>query len=109
MTLQSIRDNLLAPGNKGFFIPGITSIYANRNLLYPTDAQGQYYAEAIEIRDHREKSATFSPTVPKQGKIRKKKLTKENIKLALSIVGIIEDGLEPDLSENFREYFYKND
>ncbi len=109
MVLQSIQNNLLAPGNSGFLIPGITSAYPNRSLLYPTDAQGQYYAEAIEIRDHREKPVTLLPRASEQGKSRKKKLTKENIKLALSIVGIIEDGLEPDLSEKFREYFYRND
>jgi len=38
--------------------------------------------------------------------IKKRKLTSKDIKKAMSIIGIVKEGLENDLSTNFRDYLY---
>jgi hypothetical protein len=109
MRPQLIGDNALGSRNRDFLMPWINEIFSNRSIRQATDAQGQYYTDAIEERNHTNKPVFLLSPVRKQKRIRRKKLIEGDIKLALSIVGIIEDGLEPDLSENFREYFYKNE
>ncbi|MEW6388006.1 MAG: hypothetical protein AB1491_10870 [Thermodesulfobacteriota bacterium] len=100
----------LIKGTKESGYPGFwPRIFPTQDLWQEKDAQGQYYAEAIETRDYREKVVFPSAGVHERRKLRKRRLTKKDIKLALSIVGIIEDGLEPDLSTRFREYLYNND
>ena len=112
MQTQFLTKDLSNLGKIGFLWPGIEIFPAQDTDRKIDDAQrqqGQYYAEAIERRDHHEKSAAYASIIPERKKLKKRKLTEDDIKLALSIVGIIKDGLEPDLSERFREYYYKND
>jgi hypothetical protein len=71
------------------------------------DLQGLYYVEVFEKRHQQsiiDNSHQHEVTVKR--KKRHKKLTGDELKMALSIVGMIKDDIEPDLSKRFREYLY---
>ncbi len=76
--------------------------------VLPKDSQGLYYDEVLDKRRRPSdiKDSHSHGVIRKETK-RAKKLTDEELQLALSIVGMIKDNVEPDLSENFREYLHK--
>jgi len=107
MSPELIHNTLFNSGNGLLAIPGVINIFDTQSHRHLIDAQGEYYAEALETRIDKGQSLLLFPKDRRRAS--RKRLTENDIKLALSIVGIIEDGMEPDLSERFREYLYKND
>lgn len=76
-------------------------IAADEQLIQANKTQ-----DAIAIQKISEISFPFRKKIRK--KLRKYKLTEEDIRLAKSIIGICKDEIESDSSQRFREYLRKN-
>lgn len=76
-------------------------------IVSPRDSQGLYYREVMEKKFPPARIENDQVKLTKKRKKRAKGLTDDELQLALSIVGMIKDDIEPDLSENFREYLHK--
>ena len=111
-TGEFILGNIGGFSPQGRILPGSNiqgkifgSISEARNKLYINDLQLEKDRKITGYGKEEEIAFPFRKRVRKR--IKKPKLSTEDLKLAESIIGISKQEIEPDSSKRFREYLYK--